>query len=686
MARIAVAATAPFGADVLEQLAARHEISALLTRPDARQGRGRRVAPPPAKVVAERLGCPVLQPDRPERGLDLGAPVVVVCAYGLLIPEELLAERSWLNVHPSLLPRWRGAAPVERAILAGDTETGVTIHETVKELDAGPDRRPGGVPDRPTTTPARCSSARRPSPCSCSTSVLADPSPSFVPQSAEGVTYADKIEPADRVLDLDAPGRRARAARARAVAAHRRARRVARPPGDGLAGAGGRDGCVRADRGSARRRQADGRGGLAARASVSAASISPARAAAFEVIRRVFEDEAYADRALRTAAAKPRRARPRTRAAARVRHGAAHADARLRDRDDRPSSRAAPRRRLSARRCGSARSSSPSWTACRGTRRSTSPSSSCAGRGSSGRFPSRTLSCAGSPTRAELCVEALPESTWQEAALRHSYPDWVAETWWRDLGAEGALALMRAQNEAPPTVVRLVRGEIDGVPDADVPGAWHVEHVDEGALAEGRVWPQSVGSQLAGLCVGSVAGERVLDLCAAPGGKATMLAGDVVAVEANEARARELEVNVRRLGATNVEVVCADGRELPPELTGFDRALVDAPCSGLGVLAARPDLRWRSQPLPELQLELLQRCRGSRAPRRAPSCTPSAPSTATRPRRSSTPRGSRSTRRSPKRGRSSATRPRPEFLQTLPHVHGTSGFFIARLRVVSQPL
>ena len=91
VARIAVAATAPFGADVLERLAAHHEIAALLTRPDAPQGRGRRLAPPPAKVVAERLGIPVLQPERPEPGLDLGAPTVVVCAYGLLIPEELLA-------------------------------------------------------------------------------------------------------------------------------------------------------------------------------------------------------------------------------------------------------------------------------------------------------------------------------------------------------------------------------------------------------------------------------------------------------------------------------------------------------------------------------------------------------------------------------------------------------------------
>ena len=138
MSRIAVAATAPFGADVLERLAAKHEVAALLTRPDAPAGRGRRLAAPPAKVVADGLGVPVLQPDRPAAGLDLGAPTVVVCAYGLLIPPGLLAERTWLNVHPSLLPRWRGAAPVERAIMAGDAETGVTIHETVEALDAGP--------------------------------------------------------------------------------------------------------------------------------------------------------------------------------------------------------------------------------------------------------------------------------------------------------------------------------------------------------------------------------------------------------------------------------------------------------------------------------------------------------------------------------------------------------------------
>ena len=85
-----------------------------------------------------------------------------------------------------------------------------------------------------------------------------------------------------------------------------------------------------------------------------------------------------------------------------------------------------------------------------------------------------------------------------------------------------------------------------------------------------------------------------------------MLAGEVVAVEKHPGRARELEENARRLGAANVTVVNADGLALPTELTGFDRALVDAPCSGLGILASRPDARWRAEPLPELQLALLR--------------------------------------------------------------------------------
>ena len=274
----------------------------------------------------------------------------------------------------------------------------------------------------------------------------------------------------------------------------------------------------------------------------------------------------------------------------------------------------------------------------------------------------------------------LSEETPSEAALRHSYPDWVAETWWRDFGSAEAIALMRALNEPGETVVRLVRGEIDGRPDPEVPGAWHVERIDEAALAEGRIWPQSAASQLVARALGSVEGERALDLCAAPGGKATMLAGDVTAVELNEGRARELEVTAKRLAAANVRVVVADGRHLPPELAGFDRALVDAPCSGLGVLNRRPDLRWRAAPLPELQLELLQ----AAAERVRPGgtivysvCTLNADEGEAVVDASGLEVDDALGSEWP----SFRHRARPEFLQTLPHVHGTAGFFVARLRV-----
>jgi len=277
-------------------------------------------------------------------------------------------------------------------------------------------------------------------------------------------------------------------------------------------------------------------------------------------------------------------------------------------------------------------------------------------------------------------LDALPEGSAREAALRHSYPDWVAEAWERELGLEEAIALMRAQNEPAETVVRLVRGEIDGRPDTEIPGAWHVERVDETALAEGRVWPQSRASQLVGLAVGAREDERTLDLCAAPGGKATMLAGDVVAVDVNEARARELEGNARRLGASGVRVVVADGRSLPPELTGFDRALVDAPCSGLGVLDRRPDLRWRAEPLPELQLELLR----AAAERVRPGgtvvysvCTVNADEGAAVVDASGLEVDASLGDEWPR----FRDRRRPELLQTLPHLHGTAGFFVARLTV-----
>ena len=204
MARIAVAATASFGADVLEGLAGRHDVSVLLTRPDAQAGRGRTVVAPPAKQVAEQLGIQVLQPERLTAGLELAAPTVVVCAYGLLVPEALLAERAWLNVHPSLLPRWRGAAPVERAIMAGDAETGVTIHKTVAALDAGPIAAQEGFPIGLEDDAGAIYTASAEVAVRLLDRVLDDPAPRFAPQEGEA-TYAEKIGPDDRRLDLDRP-------------------------------------------------------------------------------------------------------------------------------------------------------------------------------------------------------------------------------------------------------------------------------------------------------------------------------------------------------------------------------------------------------------------------------------------------------------------------------------------------
>jgi methionyl-tRNA formyltransferase len=199
--RLAVAATAPIGADLLERLAARHELAYLLTRPDAARGRGRKVAPPPAKVAAQRLGIAVHQPKRPE--LPEPVDAVIVCAYGVYIPPALLEQALWVNVHPSLLPRWRGAAPVERAILAGDEETGVTIHRTVEALDAGPiaaqEAFPIGADDDAGTIFARSAEVA----ARLLDAVL--PEPSFTPQPEEGMTYAEKIGPSDRELDLSDP-------------------------------------------------------------------------------------------------------------------------------------------------------------------------------------------------------------------------------------------------------------------------------------------------------------------------------------------------------------------------------------------------------------------------------------------------------------------------------------------------
>jgi 16S rRNA (cytosine967-C5)-methyltransferase len=266
-------------------------------------------------------------------------------------------------------------------------------------------------------------------------------------------------------------------------------------------------------------------------------------------------------------------------------------------------------------------------------------------------------------------LQGLGESTPAEAALKHSYPDWIADVWWREWGPENALALMRSQNEPPETAVRTPEGPL--VVD-EIPVRW---------IEEGRVWPQSRGSQLAGKAVGTRAGERILDLCGAPGGKATQLAelaAEVVAVEKHPGRARELEENAARLGAANLRVVCADALELPPELDGFDRVLVDAPCSGLGVLNSRPDLRWRARALPELQLALLR----TALERVRPGGTVTySVCTMHRPENEEVVEALGAEIEDLGSEFPDFRHPRdPRFLLTLPHIHGTAGFFVARMR------
>jgi len=400
--------------------------------------------------------------------------------------------------------------------------------------------------------------------------------------------------------------------------------------------------------------------------------ISPARRAAYEVLLRVFEQEAYADRAFRSAA---EGLDERERAfAQRLAYGSVqrvrtldHAIETLGRRPVRkldPPVRAALR--LGAYQLGytdtaphAAANESVELVRRARLERAVPFTNAVMRRLAGGIRP---------------LLDSLPEGP-----LKESYPDWIYETFVGVLGENGAVGLMRAMNEPLETVVRLVRGDPSaGAEETDIPGAYRVERVDEALAAEGRIWPQSRGSQLAGLCVGSGEGERVLDLCAAPGGKTGQLRGDVTAVEIDPARARELRENLATMGRNDVTVVEADGTALPPELDRFDRALVDAPCSGLGVLAQRPDLRWRATPLPDLQLALLR----SVVDRVRPGGTIVYSVCTLNPDECEAVVDASGLEILPlTEGWPAFAHPsRPEFLLTLPHVHRTSGFFVARLR------
>ena len=207
--------TSDFAATVLERLAgSSHRPSLVVTPPDRPRGRGRRTQSPPAAEAARELSLELLQAanvneDEPLERIRAARPdALLVCAFGQLIREPLLSEFELLNVHPSLLPRWRGAAPIERAIMAEDRETGVCVMRLVAELDAGPvalrEAAPLGNDEDFAAVSAKLATlggellVR-------ALDLLAAGRLEFAEQSEEGVTYAEKISAEDRRLDPQRP-------------------------------------------------------------------------------------------------------------------------------------------------------------------------------------------------------------------------------------------------------------------------------------------------------------------------------------------------------------------------------------------------------------------------------------------------------------------------------------------------
>jgi methionyl-tRNA formyltransferase len=203
--------TSGFAEAVLERLArTEHRPTLVVTRPHRPRGRGRKVAPPPVAEGARALGIELLQPDsvnheqaRARIG-EAQPEAVCVCAFGALIKEPLLSEHSMLNVHPSLLPRWRGAAPIERAIMAGDERTGVSIMRVTAGLDSGPVCLSAAEPIRPQDTFGSLSARLAGIGGELLVEAL-DTSPAWREQDDELATYADRIEAADRLLDPSRP-------------------------------------------------------------------------------------------------------------------------------------------------------------------------------------------------------------------------------------------------------------------------------------------------------------------------------------------------------------------------------------------------------------------------------------------------------------------------------------------------
>jgi 16S rRNA (cytosine967-C5)-methyltransferase len=432
--------------------------------------------------------------------------------------------------------------------------------------------------------------------------------------------------------------------------------------------------------------------------------IAPARACAYAVVRRVFEEGAYADRALHGEARRhdldPRDRALATRLAYGVVQRRATLDHVIAVLAGRPVGKLEPAV-LAALRLGVLQLAFLDRVPAHAAVGESVELAKQTSRGGAGLVNAVLRRAA---REAPAIVAALPDATPTEAALKHSYPHWIAELWFDALGPAEARALMAAGNEPAEAAVRVNTLKTDRL-ELPVP-ARPADGLPEGLVIEapfdafasplweqGLFMPQSRAAMAVARVLDPQPGESVLDLCAAPGAKTTHLAalmrneGRVVAVERHEGRADALRRTAARMGATCVEVRAGDATE-PQEPAHYDRVLVDPPCSDLGTLAARPDVRWRKQPetpaaLAAIQARILDQATAALRPGGVlvySTCTIS-PAENERTiaaflEREDDFRPDRTPSDLPVWNHPSV----PGFLQTLPHRDGTDGFFIARLR------
>jgi len=340
-----------------------------------------------------------------------------------------------------------------------------------------------------------------------------------------------------------------------------------------------------------------------------------ARVCAYTVLRRVFEDGAYADRALQGEA---KELDPRDRALAmRLAYGAVQRKGTLDHLIERLAER--PPEQLDARLLAALRLGLYELLYLGGApdHAVVADAVELAKGGARGGHGLVNAVLRRATREGAALLEDLSEQTLEQAAVKHSHPEWIARLWWEQLGASDARALMAYDNEPSEVALRVntlltdaptLAGELPVAThsDPDLPEALVLEGPfdahDSPAWRAGEFLAQSRAAMHVARALAPRPGERVLDLCAAPGGKSTHLAalmggeGEVVAVERNSRRAGTLTRTAQRLHVPNVRVEVANAAAERPEGAVFDRVLVDPPCSGLGTLQARADLRWRVTP------------------------------------------------------------------------------------------